>query len=176
MCVTVDGVWIGWIGFIDHLYTPLGTTSNYSAIANLHNSQFTTEPAMPFIACCVLTSHFLTTASNSEILQLPALRSFCHSCPCRTLVSLLSTDNFGILNPILCYNCHLSRCHLFSIIFAELNSPLPILNWLSQLLSAGLGFLLYSLAGGPNRRHRFLIIPLLLLACLPICCLEKTVC
>jgi hypothetical protein len=29
------------IGFIDTLYTPLGTTSNYSAIADLHTSQFT---------------------------------------------------------------------------------------------------------------------------------------
>jgi hypothetical protein len=25
-----------WIRFIDHLYTPLGTTSNYSAVADLH--------------------------------------------------------------------------------------------------------------------------------------------
>jgi hypothetical protein len=25
-----------WIGFIGHLYTPLGTTSNYSSIADLH--------------------------------------------------------------------------------------------------------------------------------------------
>jgi hypothetical protein len=34
---SVDGVWIG--EWIDHLYTQLETTSNYSAIANLHNSQ-----------------------------------------------------------------------------------------------------------------------------------------
>jgi hypothetical protein len=33
------------IGFIDHLYTPLGITSNYSAIANLHTLQFTVTPA-----------------------------------------------------------------------------------------------------------------------------------
>jgi hypothetical protein len=32
-------------GFTDHLNTPLGTTSNYSAIANLHISQITTAPA-----------------------------------------------------------------------------------------------------------------------------------
>jgi predicted acetyltransferase len=31
----LDGV---RIGFIDHLYTPHGTTSNYSAIANHHKS------------------------------------------------------------------------------------------------------------------------------------------
>jgi hypothetical protein len=35
-------------GFIDHIYTPLGTTSNYSGIANLHNSQINTAPAKPF--------------------------------------------------------------------------------------------------------------------------------
>jgi hypothetical protein len=29
------------IGFIDTLYTLLGTTGNYSAIANLHTLQFT---------------------------------------------------------------------------------------------------------------------------------------
>jgi hypothetical protein len=34
-------LWKGFgldIGFIDHLYTRLGTTCNYSAAANLHNS------------------------------------------------------------------------------------------------------------------------------------------
>jgi hypothetical protein len=30
-----------WIGFTDKLYTPLGTTSNYSAIADLHTLQVT---------------------------------------------------------------------------------------------------------------------------------------
>jgi hypothetical protein len=29
------------VGFIDTLYTPLGTTGKYSAIANLHTLQFT---------------------------------------------------------------------------------------------------------------------------------------
>jgi hypothetical protein len=35
-------------GFIDHLYTRFGTTSNYSVTANLLNSEITTEPAKPF--------------------------------------------------------------------------------------------------------------------------------
>jgi hypothetical protein len=39
------------IGFIDHFYTLLWITSNYSATANLHNSQITTAPAKPFPAC-----------------------------------------------------------------------------------------------------------------------------
>jgi hypothetical protein len=48
--VTYLGVWLqtgyGLVnGFIDHLYTPLGATSNYSATANLQNSQFTTATA-----------------------------------------------------------------------------------------------------------------------------------
>jgi hypothetical protein len=50
---------------IDRLYTQLGTTSNYSATANLHNSQITTAPVKPFPAYCVFTSCSLVTASNS---------------------------------------------------------------------------------------------------------------
>jgi hypothetical protein len=68
--VTIDGVWIGeWISW------PLGTTSNYSAIANLHNSQITTAPAKLFPACYVFNSCFLATALTVEIIQLHALTS-----------------------------------------------------------------------------------------------------
>jgi hypothetical protein len=63
-CVTMDGVWIEWLDVL-RLYTLLETKSNYSAIANHHNSQFTTAPAKPFPACCVFTSRSLATASNS---------------------------------------------------------------------------------------------------------------
>jgi hypothetical protein len=41
---------LGWmfdIGFIDHLYTQLVTTSNYNAIANLHTLQITRTHAKP---------------------------------------------------------------------------------------------------------------------------------
>jgi hypothetical protein len=41
------------IGFIGYLHTRLGTTCNYSAIANLHNSQITIAAAKPFPACCL---------------------------------------------------------------------------------------------------------------------------
>jgi hypothetical protein len=34
-------------GFIDYLYTRLGTTSNYSAIADLHILRITTAHAQP---------------------------------------------------------------------------------------------------------------------------------
>jgi hypothetical protein len=54
------------MGFIDHhLYTRLGTTSNYGAIANLHNSQIITAPAMSFPERCVFIGCFLATASKS---------------------------------------------------------------------------------------------------------------
>jgi hypothetical protein len=80
------------IGFTDHLYTSLGTTSNYSAIANLHALQVTTAQAKPFPACCVLISRSLATTFTVEILQLPALRFSCHSLPCRTLVNSLNSQ------------------------------------------------------------------------------------
>jgi hypothetical protein len=46
-------------------YTPLGTTSNYSATANLHNLQIVTAPTKNFPPCCFFTSRSLETASNS---------------------------------------------------------------------------------------------------------------
>jgi hypothetical protein len=36
------------IGFIDSLYTALGTTDSYSAIADLHTLQFTVTQALGF--------------------------------------------------------------------------------------------------------------------------------
>jgi hypothetical protein len=36
------------IGFTDRLYARLGTTSNYIATANLHDSQITTTRLKPF--------------------------------------------------------------------------------------------------------------------------------
>jgi hypothetical protein len=38
------------IGFIDHLYAWLGSTTNYSAIDNLHTLKITTAPAKSFPA------------------------------------------------------------------------------------------------------------------------------
>jgi hypothetical protein len=51
-------------GFIDHLYTPLGTTSNYSCRWSPH-SQIITAPARSSPACYVFNSRSLATASNS---------------------------------------------------------------------------------------------------------------
>jgi hypothetical protein len=46
-------------GFTEHLYTRLGTTSNYSAIADLHTLQITIP------ACCIFISRSLAEASNN---------------------------------------------------------------------------------------------------------------
>jgi hypothetical protein len=53
------------IGIIDYFTTRLGTTSNYSSIAEHHNSQITTTPTKSFPVRYVFTSHSLATASNS---------------------------------------------------------------------------------------------------------------
>jgi hypothetical protein len=46
------------IGCIDTLYTPLGTTGNYSAITDLHTLLFTLTHALGF---SVFTSRILAT-------------------------------------------------------------------------------------------------------------------
>jgi hypothetical protein len=63
------------IVFIDHLYTQPRTTINYSAIANLHNSQISTAPTKSFPACCVFTSRSLVAASSSGNSSASALKS-----------------------------------------------------------------------------------------------------
>jgi hypothetical protein len=59
----------------DPLYSRLGTTSNYSATANRHDSQITTAYAKSFPACCVFTSRYLVTVSNSGDSSASALKS-----------------------------------------------------------------------------------------------------
>jgi hypothetical protein len=44
--------------FIGHLYAPLRTTSNYSAIANLRTLQIATAPAKPFSSLLFLHQLF----------------------------------------------------------------------------------------------------------------------
>jgi hypothetical protein len=63
-------------GFSDHLYTPLGTTSNYSSTANLHILQITAANTKSSPTCIVFNSRSLATALTVEILQLPTLMSF----------------------------------------------------------------------------------------------------
>jgi hypothetical protein len=66
----------GWIWFIEHSYTPLGTTSNYRVTAYLHTSQITTAPTTPFSQPSVsLRTVPLQRHLSVEILQLPSLTS-----------------------------------------------------------------------------------------------------
>jgi hypothetical protein len=46
------------IGLIDHLYTPFGTTGNYSDVADLHTLQFTVpyEPGFSVFLSRILTT------------------------------------------------------------------------------------------------------------------------
>jgi hypothetical protein len=62
------------VGFIGHLYTQLGTTSSYSTITNLRNSQITTTPT---VSSSLLSSPAIPWQRllTVEILQFHTLRS-----------------------------------------------------------------------------------------------------
>jgi hypothetical protein len=101
--------------FIDHLYAPLGTTSNYRATANLHTLQITTAPAKPFLACCVLTSSSLATDPNSEdssasraqvLLSQPPVQnslSTVNSTMAPSLLSFLCRAQLNWIVPVVCF-------------------------------------------------------------------------
>jgi hypothetical protein len=63
-------------GFLDHLYTRLGTASNYSAIADLHTLRITTAHAKPqsfilFPSRCLVTALNNGDSSASVLTPLP---------------------------------------------------------------------------------------------------------
>jgi hypothetical protein len=64
VCVTYRRVLDSMIGFNDTLKTPLGTTGNYSAIADLHTSQFTVTHTLGF---SVFISRILATDFNTAV-------------------------------------------------------------------------------------------------------------
>jgi hypothetical protein len=103
-------------GFIDHLYTPLGTTSNYSAIPNLHILQITAAPAKSSPACSVSNSRSLATPANNW--DSSATRA-------QVVSSQPPVQNSHQLSTEL-------QRPLFLASLAELNSQL---NWLSQFSS-----------------------------------------
>jgi hypothetical protein len=70
-------------GFTDHLYTPLGTTSNYSAIADFHTLQITsTHQVFSVSTSRILATDFNTVINNSLTITTPhkVLLSQLHSC------------------------------------------------------------------------------------------------
>jgi hypothetical protein len=98
--------------FIDTLYTPLGTTGSYRAIANLHTLQFTTAPAKPFPACCVLTSRSLATASNRGhssasrvqfLLSQPPVQKSCQSLNPKCQLPIANNLSSNLLQSLLSY-------------------------------------------------------------------------
>jgi hypothetical protein len=120
--------WIVYIGFTDHLYTRLVSTSNYSAITNHHNSQITKGHSKPFQACCVI-SRSLATASNSadssalraQVLserRLPSNCLFSSQTPVKKLIwlpqlfylKLLGTDRVENRFQQYLYRCMRIRC------------------------------------------------------------------
>jgi hypothetical protein len=58
------------IGFVDHLYTPLRTTSDYSAIADIHNSEISSLQSS-----IAIPKQRLLTVEIFE-LSVPPLQSF----------------------------------------------------------------------------------------------------
>jgi hypothetical protein len=95
-------------GFIDHLYTSLGTTSIYSAIANLHTLQITTAQAkflQPGVApAAVLWQQFIT----EEIFQLPLSDSlFIAALFTTARTELISIVNSTIAPSLLSLSCRI---------------------------------------------------------------------
>jgi hypothetical protein len=60
--VTIDGVWIGWLGLLTTFSAQLVATSNYSAIADLHTLQFTVTHTLGY---SVFSSRILATDFNT---------------------------------------------------------------------------------------------------------------
>lgn len=98
--------------FLLHLYTWLGTASNYSGNLDLYNSKLTTEYPKHFPTCCVFSSHYLTLASNSGYSSVsyghavdgwPPFRNCTHApnCPCYNISALTTykTPRFHCCNP-----------------------------------------------------------------------------
>jgi hypothetical protein len=107
-------------GFVEHLYTSLGATSNHSAIANLHIYKSQQHRLSLFPACCVSDSRSLTTASNSEDSSASVLTSLLSGeYPATELSS--SQSDFQLSTEL--------DCHFFSASLVELDSPAkPQLN------------------------------------------------
>lgn len=151
-------------GFIN---TKLVTTGNYRAFADL-SLQFTVTQSLMF---SVFNKHIAATDLQkshhhySRHKDFSSLADFNSKLNGRFLHHL-PTANSGNLNPILCYNCKLPLCHLFSVIFANLNF------WLSAHLgNSGTQIILaawdprYISSGRTQRKHHFIYCCVLILCC-----------
>jgi hypothetical protein len=117
------------IGFISTLYTPLGTTRNYSTTADLHTLQFTA--ANTNVLSLLFTSRFLTTnlthwrffsIRGHAVGRWLTLHTWTHSAifsasPCRAQLST---------------NCSLGTPELDSILILAAWDPRYISSWRTQ--------------------------------------------
>jgi hypothetical protein len=82
--------------------------------------------------CCVFSSHSLATVFTVEILQLPALRSSCHSRPYGTLDNSLSTANY-----LVAISSHLSSQSSTLDSQFSTDSFIPRLAWGPRYITSG---------------------------------------
>jgi hypothetical protein len=140
-------------GLIDHLYTTLESTINYSTVANLCTLQIITARAKPLPAFYVLTSRSLSTGFDS----FPQVGS-----PVTAARAELLSDVNSTIEPSL-----LSR-----LCRAQLNCH-PSTNWIALVL-----FFKTTLSE-PRRKHRSSIANCMCVSaglCLPSRCTETAMC
>jgi hypothetical protein len=136
-------------GFIDHLYIPLGTTSNYSAIADLHALQITATNTKHSPARSAFSSRFLVTDVNSG----DSSASRAQVLPVRRI-----SHNWTIAPSLLSLPCR-----------TQLNCQ----PWTDSIPnSARLGSSLYSIGEDPTENTVSNNYSTVIDACLPIRCLE----
>jgi hypothetical protein len=144
----------------------LHLTTVLSLISTIHKSpqhslslfkHAVSSPAIPLATACNSGD-----SSDSRAQALLSPQPVQNSC--QFSQSQQTTVNSGTLNPIVCCNCHLSHCNLFSII-----------------LSAGMGSSLYSLGADPTgntiSKNSFIVACAFVVAgtCIPSRCLAMNV-
>jgi hypothetical protein len=133
LCVKGFAEWLirrvlDWmIGFIDTLYTVLGTTGNYSAIADIHILQFTVTHALGF---SVFTSRIMATdlsqyhcnfkshmksSCHRQIPFLPFILNH-HRLQSPELDPILDKNSNDLLSPFITLRHGPRRKHSFSIV------------------------------------------------------------
>jgi hypothetical protein len=94
--------WLGLLTIYEYTHhTELQVITALSIISTIHKSP--QHPLNPFPACCVFISRSLVAALTVKVLQLPPLRSYLHSLPCRILCQL--TVNWSIVPSFLSLPC-----------------------------------------------------------------------
>jgi hypothetical protein len=113
---------------------------------------------------------------TAEILQLHALRSSCHSRPCRTLVSSLNSNSASSLLSVPCdLNCtanpQLSLNHLIGISRDSIPQSSPQLAWSPRCIALGRS----QKKTFPNNSSIIACVFVAAGTCLPGCCLTMNV-